>query len=41
VFPLRSVAIALAGTVLLALIVMVGPLRRAVHFKPGDAIRYA
>jgi putative ABC transport system permease protein len=41
VFPLRSVAIARAGTVLLALIVMVGPLRRAVHFKPGDAIRYA
>ena len=34
-------AIALAGTVLLALLVMLAPLRRAVRFKPGEAIRYA
>ncbi len=41
VFPLGYVAIALAGTALLALVVMLAPLRRAVRFKPGDAIRYA
>ena len=41
VFPLGYVAIALAGTVLLALLVMLAPLRRAVRFKPGEAIRYA
>jgi ABC-type antimicrobial peptide transport system permease subunit len=41
VFPLRYVAIALVGTVLLALAVMLLPLRRAVRFKPGEAIRYA
>ena len=41
VFPLGYAAIALAGTVLLALLVMLAPLRRAVRFKPGEAIRYA
>ena len=41
VFPLGYVAIALIGTVLLALLVMLAPLRRAVRFKPGEAIRYA
>jgi len=41
VFPLGNVAIAMIGTVLLALLVMLAPLRRAVRFKPGDAIRYA
>ena len=41
VFPLGNVAIALIGTVLLALLVMLAPLRRAVRFKPGEAIRYA
>ena len=40
-FPLGYVAIALIGTVLLALLVMLAPLRRAVRFKPGEAIRYA
>ena len=41
VFPLSYVAIALVGTVLLALVVMLAPLRRAVRFKPGEALRYA
>lgn len=41
VFPLANVAIALLGTVLLALAVMLAPLHRAVRFKPGDALRYA
>jgi putative ABC transport system permease protein len=40
-FPLSYVAIALLGTVILALAVMLAPLRRAVRFKPGDALRYA
>ncbi len=29
------------GTVLLALAVMAAPVRRAVRFKPGEALRYA
>ncbi len=33
--------IALVGTVILALLVMLAPLRRAVRFKPGEALRYA
>jgi ABC-type lipoprotein release transport system permease subunit len=41
VFPVSYVALALAGTVILALVVMLAPLRRAVAFKPGEAIRYA
>ena len=41
VFPLLYVAIALVGTVILALAVMLAPLRRAVRFKPGEALRYA
>jgi ABC-type lipoprotein release transport system permease subunit len=41
VFPLAYVAIALVGTVVLAFAVMLAPLRRAVGFKPGEAIRYA
>ena len=40
-FPLGYVAIALLGAVLLALLVMLAPLRRAVRFKPGDVLRYA
>jgi len=40
-FPLGYVAIALVGTVVLALVVMLAPLRRAVRFKPGEALRYA
>jgi len=41
VFPPSYVALALVGTVVLALAVMLAPLRRAVGFKPGEAIRYA
>jgi len=41
VFPALYVAIALIGTVLLALVVMLAPLRRAVRFKPGEALRHA
>jgi putative ABC transport system permease protein len=41
VFPSLYVAIALVGTVLLALVVMLAPLRRAVRFKPGEALRHA
>jgi putative ABC transport system permease protein len=35
------VLIALVGTVVLALLLMRIPLRRAVRYKPGDALRYA
>jgi Flavodoxin-like fold len=31
----------LAGTVALALLIMLLPIRRAVRFRPGDALRYA
>ena len=41
VFPLLYAAIALAGTVVLALVVMLAPLHRAVRFKPGQALRHA
>ncbi|MGE5273330.1 MAG: FtsX-like permease family protein [Verrucomicrobiota bacterium] len=40
-FPPLNVLIALIGTILLALVVMQLPLRRAVRLKPGQAIRYA
>jgi putative ABC transport system permease protein len=39
-FPPLNLLIALVGTVVLALLVMRIPLRRAVRFKPGEAIRY-
>jgi ABC-type lipoprotein release transport system permease subunit len=41
VFPPRNVAIALAGTLVLGLLVTLLPVRRAVRMRPGDAIRYA
>ena len=41
VFPPWNIALALAGTVVLALLVMVLPIRRAVRCPPGEAIRYA
>ncbi len=41
VFPVAYIALALVGTVLLAVVVMLAPLRRAVRFKPGEALRYA
>jgi putative ABC transport system permease protein len=39
-FPLQNIGIALIGTVVLALLIIRIPLRRAVRFKPGEAIRY-
>ena len=41
VFPISYLLIALVGTLLLALLVMLAPLRRAVRFKPGEALRHA
>jgi putative ABC transport system permease protein len=41
VFPAANVAITLAGTVLLAVLVLLAPVRRAVRSKPGEALRYA
>jgi putative ABC transport system permease protein len=41
VFPPWNIAIALAGTVALALLITLLPIRRAVRFRPGDALRYA
>ncbi len=40
-FPVWYLALALAGTVLLALLITLVPIRRAVHYRPGDALRYA
>ena len=40
-YPLSHVAIALVGTLVLALLVIGLPLRRATRFRPGDALRYA
>jgi putative ABC transport system permease protein len=36
-----NLLIARGGAVVLALLIMRIPLRRAVRFKPGEAIRYA
>jgi putative ABC transport system permease protein len=41
VFPAGNIAITLVGTLALALLVLLAPLRRAVHLRPGDAVRYA
>jgi putative ABC transport system permease protein len=41
VFPWANVGYALIGTLVLAVLVMLLPVRRAVRFKPGDALRYA
>ena len=40
-FPMINIAIVLLATAILALLVMQIPLRRAVRFKPGEALRYA
>ena len=40
-FPPLNLLIALVGTIVLALLIMRLPLRRAVRFKPGEALRYA
>ena len=41
VFPPWNLLIALGGTVAIALVVMLLPVRRAVRFRPGEALRYA
>jgi len=41
VFPMGNTLLTLAGTIMLALLIMRIPLRRAVRLHPGDAIRYA
>ncbi|HSC51903.1 MAG TPA: FtsX-like permease family protein [Gaiellaceae bacterium] len=41
VFPLANVAYALVGTVVLALVITWLPIRRAVRYRPGNALRYA
>ena len=40
-FPVANVLYALVGTVVLALVITWWPIRRAVRFRPGDALRYA
>ena len=40
-FPLGYLAVVLAGTVLLALLITLMPIRRAVRYRPGEALRYA
>jgi putative ABC transport system permease protein len=40
-FPPGNLAITLVGTVVVALLVLLAPVRRAVRFKPGEALRYA
>jgi putative ABC transport system permease protein len=40
-FPPANIAVALVGTTALALLVLFLPVRRAVRFRPGDALRHA
>jgi putative ABC transport system permease protein len=40
-FPPWNLALALAGTILLALLITLVPIRRATHLRPGTALRYA
>jgi len=40
-YPVSNIALALVGTVLLALLVTLPPIRRAVRYRPGEALRYA
>jgi putative ABC transport system permease protein len=40
-FPLANIGLALVGTVLLALLITLLPIRRAVRYRPGQALRYA
>ena len=40
-FPPWNLALALAGTILLALLITLVPIRRATHLRPGHALRYA
>ncbi|MGZ4333324.1 MAG: FtsX-like permease family protein, partial [Gaiellaceae bacterium] len=40
-FPLGNLALALVGTVVLSLLITLLPIRRAVRYRPGSALRYA
>ena len=40
-FPPWNLALALAGAIVLALLITLVPIRRAAHLRPGDALRYA
>ena len=40
-YPLRNLAVAFVGTLALAVLVVIAPLRRATRLHPGDAIRYS
>ena len=40
-FPVANVLLALVGTIVLALLVTLLPIRRAVRYRPGQALRYA
>jgi putative ABC transport system permease protein len=40
-FPPWNLAITLAGTILLALLITLVPIRHATHLRPGHALRYA
>jgi putative ABC transport system permease protein len=40
-YPPWNLALALAGTILLALLISLVPIRRATHLRPGAALRYA
>jgi len=40
-FPAWNVAVGLAGTILLALLITLVPIRRAIRLRPGDALRYS
>ncbi|HXY45484.1 MAG TPA: ABC transporter permease [Acidimicrobiales bacterium] len=39
-YTLASIGVAFAGTLLLAALVVIAPLRRATRLRPGDALRY-
>ena len=39
-FMVSSIWLAGAGALIVALVVMIPPLRRAAHLQPGDALRY-
>jgi putative ABC transport system permease protein len=41
VFPPGNLLLALVGTIALALLITLLPIRRAVRYRPGDALRYA
>jgi putative ABC transport system permease protein len=40
-FPSWNLVLALAGTIVLALLITLVPIRRAARLRPGDALRYA